>query len=620
MTEDYKEQLLNYITNSITQETGQEELIINREPDITNQLGKFLEDTFGLPVFKPMGLLFFENTSKFIVYGNWEDRGDLKLHGALIIFDENINPVDCIMYYNNAYLPKIEMLKVDEDDYIFGIDNNYTENSGNITNHYRFIMLDNVIASYIISGEYQLRYRKTYNLPNAYQNINFEIDEDKYNNRLFKQNGGASYLFIGQNKSYNNRLSIITLKINVGEENEWNIYSYSSAYSRDRIGAFCIWTEDSLSLKIGVFLYSTESYMEFMFNGSTITRTLNVQIPGADWIMSIEICDFNDTYIAIRDVGVVSFYKYNFNTSNLDLIQQQTFETPPTPMVYSFNKNNLVFIATTFLNEELTYDVYLSVIKDENVYNYNFVMEKQLWLFMLKNNFNLYQLFLVTAHFYQDENTTYNLTIDYNANNYNGLPYVDYNSLIGYKGRLYSDNRLIFARNLYNRTSLNNQTISTLQIPNTMLNDLDIDTENLLGRTDLTLVSNSETIQKNVYETLFLNFIDTINVIDEDTGNTFPIASNYINTNINTGTQSNSNTTSISKVRVNFTDGTNKIFPIAWNSIDETHKSTTFSLYAENIIQSIDFISNDESTIYCTKDLETEVGNFYTITQYLRVE
>ena len=616
MTEDYKEQLLNYITNSITQETGQEELIINREPDITNQLGKFLEDTFGLPVFKPMGLLFFENTSKFIVYGNWEDRGDLKLHGALIIFDENINPVDCIMFYNNAYLPKIEMLKVDEDDYIYGIDNAYTSIGGSITNHYRFIMLDNIISTYSTTGEYQLKYRKTYNLPNSYQKMNFEVVDDKYNNRLFKQSGGASYLFIGQNRNNSNRLSIITLKINVGEENEWKIYAYSSSYSNSIFRAFCIWTEDSLNLKIGVF--NSTNYCEFSFNGTTITRTLNTQVmTTAGNGLGIEICDFDDTYLIVQKVQV-EYYKYNFTTSSLDTIYTIDLDTPS---INTFNQNNLVFISAQEYNAgDDNYTNYISIIKGEEIYNYSLTMDDYLWLFILKNNFNLYQLFLATADYDEDDSTTYNLTIDYNANNYNGQPYIDYNSLIGYKGRLYSNNRLIFARNLYNKTSLNNQTISTLQVPNTMLNDIDIDMQTLLGITNLELVENNDTIQKNVYETLFLNFIDTINVIDEDTSTNFPIASNYINTNINIGTQINSNTSSVGKVRINFEDSSVKVFNITWNTIDDTHKSTTFSIYAEKEIQSLDFLSNDENTIYCTKDIDTIEGNFYTITQYLRVE
>lgn len=617
MTEDYKEQLLQYITNNVSPTSSQEEIIINREPDITNQLGQFIEQEFGTPMFSPMGLLFFENTDKFILYGNWLRSFDNKFYGALIVFDENLDPVSCIRIYNNAYIPKIEMLKVDEDDYIYGIDNAYTvSGGGTITNHYRFLMLDNIIATYTISGEYELKYRKTYNFPSSYQKMNFEVNNDKYNNRLFKQNGGASYLFIGQNANNSNRLSIITLKLNVGEANEWNLYSYSSTYSKDIFRAFCIWNEDSLTLKIGVF--NSTNYVEFSFNGTTITRTLNTSVmSSAGNGLGIEICDFNDTYLIIQGTEV-EYYKYNFNTSSLDLIYSIDLDSPS---INTFNMNNLVFVSAQVYNSgDDNYTNYVSIINGETIYNYSLDTDYFLWLFILKNNFNLYQLFLVTADFDTEYNTTYNLTCDYNASNYNGQPYIDYNSLIGYKGRLYSNNRLVFARNLYNRTSLNNQTISTIEIPNTMLNDIDIDTQNLIGSTNLILVQNQDTIQKNVYETLFLNFINTISVIDEDTGNTFPIASNYINTNINTGTQSNSSTTSVGKVRLNFADGTSNIFDIAWTSIDETHLNTTFSFYSGKAIETIDFLSYDESTIYCTKDIDTMEGNFYTITQYLRVE
>ena len=41
---------------------------------------------------------------------------------------------------------------------------------------------------------------------------------------------------------------------------------------------------------------------------------------------------------------------------------------------------------------------------------------------------------------------------DYNILNYNGVEYTDYNSTLPTKAQLYSNNSLVFARNLYNKT------------------------------------------------------------------------------------------------------------------------------------------------------------------------
>ena len=83
-----------------------------------------------------------------------------------------------------------------------------------------------------------------------------------------------------------------------------------------------------------------------------------------------------------------------------------------------------------------------------------------------------------------------------------------------------------------------------------MLNNINITSKNLYGKTNLQLVQDTNTLTKNIYETLFVNFINTINVIDEDTNTRFPLASNYVNSNINTGTQTNSEESSVAKVRI----------------------------------------------------------------------
>ncbi len=89
---------------------------------------------------------------------------------------------------------------------------------------------------------------------------------------------------------------------------------------------------------------------------------------------------------------------------------------------------------------------------------------------------------------------------------------------------------------------------------------------------------------------------------------------------IETGTKDSSINSSIGKVRINYGDNTTKLFNIKWNVIDDTHRSIEYGVYVDKPIDSIDYLSNDETTIYCKKRLELEVGNYYKIKQYLRME
>ena len=119
---------------------------------------------------------------------------------------------------------------------------------------------------------------------------------------------------------------------------------------------------------------------------------------------------------------------------------------------------------------------------------------------------------------------------------------------------------------------------------------------------------------------LFLNFINTINVIDNEE-NIVTSSGKYINQNINVGTQANQNNTKCNKVFITWEDNSTKEFPISWTKTDDTHCYTEFTLYIQQKIASIKFMSNDLSTSYISLNTSNmETGKFYTIKQYLKVE
>ena len=115
-----------------------------------------------------------------------------------------------------------------------------------------------------------------------------------------------------------------------------------------------------------------------------------------------------------------------------------------------------------------------------------------------------------------------------------------------------------------------------------------------------------------------MNFNNTINVIDEDTDILYPETANYINESINVGTEENCNSSSVGTVRINYSNSS-LIQNITWNYVTD-HYETSFVVDASvDDVSSIDFMSNDLSTVYLTKDISLSNG-YYSVSQKLRIE
>lgn len=626
MTEDYKKQLLNYITGNFGTETGDNTPYIVNNQTLSTSYKDQIENILGNnEFFQEQGFLEFTNTDKKIVYGfayviNSYDPLNITSRGIMIIVDENLQYLGYVDEYSSGTkFNRFEMLKVDENNLIYGVDNTGTNN-----NAYRFIMLNDVISTYLLDGNYTCILRQSYYFPSSYNSISFyrytingflnDSPTMSNKNRIYKEYEGSSYAFIG--KTTNNYPTIITLQVNVGEANEWHQYTSNYGINDDKgIASACTWQNDTINLKIGCFSISTDEYgsnyyEEFSFNGTTLSRTKNVSCSG---IKAIEMSNISDTYIlqCVEDAGKYFDLNYLTFSGNSLVVIDTTKIVGNTTNAWCYSVNGVSFFAFyLFSNNSL----YCDAITSLGVAHSQPIDENLIGVLYVSNYFNFYKMTALT-----ENGKVVNFALDYNANNYNGYEYIDYNSFIPKKVVLYNNNDLIFSRNLYNETILNNTTIATAEIPNTMLNNTEINTQNLLSETNFNMVQNNNIITKNVYETIFLNFINTINVSNEDTQTNLPSDANYINTNINTGTQTNYNNTYIGKIRINTTTPT--IQPITWYNLDDTHLMTNFPLSVSEAIPTIDFISNDETTTYLTIDTSnTEIGKDYVISQKIRME
>jgi hypothetical protein len=326
--------------------------------------------------------------------------------------------------------------------------------------------------------------------------------------------------------------------------------------------------------------------------------------------------------------GIIYLYHYNTSTNTLTTIYENHY---PAPQSKSYNRSEAIFLCQ---NQGKLYIEYLKK-KDNEIYDYYYQRYEGTWnpvlvaedkpcqsqfrAFYVNNNYNLLKIFLYPNN---PRSATWYFKIlkeVYNPNQYNGESYVSEDSLTPLYSNLYSNGSLIFSRNLYNISKQNNMTMSSVEIPNTYLNDIAITQNDLISETNQTLTIDNKQWNKNIYEVVDLNFLNTISVIDEDTNTPYLESAIKLNNATTDGGSTNYQNTPCNKYRVNYEDGTNSINTFNWSSIDDLHKQFEISLYVDKVILSIDLISNDESVVYDNIPLQVEIGKTYTIKKKVRI-
>ena len=142
------------------------------------------------------------------------------------------------------------------------------------------------------------------------------------------------------------------------------------------------------------------------------------------------------------------------------------------------------------------------------------------------------------------------------------------------------------------------------------------------------MTDDSDQIEKNIYEELYVNFSnvisirnanDTNNIIYNETG------ANRLNGVVSdTPTSTDYNNSKIAKIRIRYNDNTSEIQTLDTSSLVYTGLKTTLQFYIftpnDKDISSIEIISGDENTIYQTINCESlERNKLYNIKQKVEV-
>jgi|GEM_PF-6915964 len=155
-----------------------------------------------------------------------------------------------------------------------------------------------------------------------------------------------------------------------------------------------------------------------------------------------------------------------------------------------------------------------------------------------------------------------------------------------------------------------------------MLNDINISKENLLGETNTTLFENTQSITKNIYEELFINFFSTLKMKNENESIYVDNKEGAIRLNQSVCSILDYEDAKATKIRKNYSDGTNYTTS---TTATINNGVATYEIYLQvpedKEITSIDILSEDEKTLYTSiKNLTLTPGGYYRITQDVHVE
>ena len=646
MTDEFKQTLFDYLIGKLPNEKGTTEEIFKSIDEIPrSEWAEFIPSSWNN--FRYEGLIEVADSELLVLYGGYKAT-DNEVRGIITILNNSFIPIKTFYQYDSGtYLRYIQCM-IQEEDGTFSLidcpDFPTDENWAFTTSQKRFIMLNNFTQK--INNDYMLTLQRSYIMPSDYFNF--------YCKKMYKDVNSSHYVMVGtylkdQNSPDYDGIRIIELKVNVSSENEWDKYDddgsgwfLGDAYVEfDNDNFFCeVLLTRNLFSNRNISLW-TKEFAQSAFSLKTIgTVDYYAVIDSIQYNNQSVFLSKNEVYFVLNnqwwgtserlESKYIGLYYYNNTTSEFKTMYEHylgDYDFCDLEAIYIAENNNNLYIEfnNNIDNTNNLADYYFQRLENQE-WNPIKVSEQQYFRsqrrgLYVNNNYNLLNWFSYMSNPQAQYWKIYNIKENYNSSNYNGEPYTNTNALIPNSAEIYSNDSLVFARNLYNKTINNNTTVSTVEIPNTYLNGIDLTSKNLLSETNLTMIADTNVTQKNIYETMFLNFINALQVADRNNATQVlnQEASTYLNSAINTD-DSYDNAKLYNKVIINYQDGSNKEVSYDKEKLTETSTTIAFGLYTDKLVNNAEIVSNDKTMTYQTIDLSSlELNKNYSIKQKLEV-
>lgn len=609
MTDEHKTNLLDYVVGNLDEGTSNDNLTITddikvSDTTITNNNGTRLKDSSGN--YNGLVLSGYENEINGYMINDYE--------GNLIDTITTYDSGDAIDIFDEIY--------VEDDGKLFVI------TSMTSSTHPKEIIMLNNPSIKNSNGEYYFHIRKAYDissyLPQYYTCW-----------RIEKSPNESLYAISLQNQYMDGTTPVtdsglLTCKIQVGAENEYTTYygavitksgliPYQDSiikFNSDGEIDYTVLLKDTFSLQTDPKLYIYhKSYTDTTLS---LSKSMSVDINSVDAIFYDEDTVMGMHYVS-EDSTYTTYYSY-FNMDNgtikhIDKLADGTLNN----FDISFKISDLVVIP---VHDETNENNYIWVFRGKDrlakkEYQNSYTLNETIFIgALVYNNYNLYNIIS-----YLGDKAVLNQFV-YNVNNYNGDSYISETMFVPESAILSNSEKMIFARNLYNRVLQQTTITSTLQIPNRYLNDETIVKEELIGENNNVIDENNETITKNIYEEILLNFNDTINIVNNNDDADIINQTGSVQL-CNALLSGNSyDNIKMTKYRMVFADNSTIIRPLPTPTLVDTdiyqYEIVVASLYGQELDR-IEFISEDGTLIYLTLTPTIEVDKVYKIEQKVRV-
>lgn len=514
-------------------------------------------------------------------------------------------------------------LKEDENGYIYGL--SYDNNTA------RVVLLNKILMA-AATGSNSVKLRKTYIVGYDIKS-SYILGTGNNNDLISKVKGSAIYFIVDETSQ------VIRFTINFGAENEWlqknltitlipNYYVYTQK-TEDGSKCYIFSYQKSTYHEQEIGILSKTTVNNDLSTSSEVFELTDVDMNYSSIDVNASIINENNIYLSlyiIKSGEMFSSASYIYHIYIIDQVVNTELILSSTSERYSLFKCNDLTLVEKEAGEG-TNTIFFGIIVNNSVYFNTYKSTEGIVIALnviIKNKYNLVEIQFDGRAIYGNR---YNIQLVYNSSNYNGLSYSSPNSLVPNSAVLKdSSDKIIFARNIYNKIIQGATTSSIVQIPNTLLNDLIISNEELYSITNLQTNDNTEEITKNIYETLNINFNNTISVLNNnDTDNPIQMlkASEYVNKNISSEDTSgyhNYGNQFIRWFRFNYTDGTSLDEDISQNITYKGLVATiNIKFYAKKDTNSIDILSNDKSMAYSIINANLRKGHYYNIMEDIRI-
>ena len=666
MTDEFKQNILKYLTGNFEDIYGTEKYILTDLKRTSNNLREQIQNELNGKTFTQDGYVLAKDNNnnyngKILIYGWYAKTPDTR-NGVICLLDSELNLIQVIKsYLSGTELNWIKSLNVSNDGSLYGIERT-TNNPENISS--RFIMLNNPSVKLPSDDTYKLVLRKSYLLQG-------KIAEAINIYKCLKSPNSSNYLIVGDtNSASTESLNITTLKIKTGDTNEWLDYKSLPKNTGNYKDSYAEWDDEGKATIMVAYTRYDDYYIVLSKNieqEMSVFKTLEIEeffrINYATEIYIIDvdynIINFNKAKILVS--GTYTERGTNIKKGGLEFTSIQfetTTATTKTLNIIDIEDGYLddLFINRNIINlqEDISFIQYyynVNAIGNNTIWSVNLALPPDITsrssaqyiqyglvegstlnlnIFGISNQYNLFDINYIFTDF--DSGNTYkdNYQLIFNVNNFPYSGRTNINSLVPNSAVLYNnENVVLFARNLYNKTINNNTTLSALEIPNSFVNDKTIAKEQLWGMNNNALVDNEEQITKNIYETLYLNFNNTLiikNANDEENEILNIQGAGRLNRNISTEDdpikKTNYNNTKANKIKVNYNDDTSIIINSIPSKVTDTMYMYDFDVYvpSNKLVNNIQIISNDENTVYQEINTNTlESNKFYNITQCVEI-